>query len=235
MAADLGRADRHPHPPRRRHPGRRTGPPRRRRGTRSLAWVGTQWDLLTAEYGRHRATDTLTRLLAPDVHKRLVNEPGYARLMAAVRSVELAGHDPGAVLAKAVARGSLHDAHSVSDVLRYRIRLLEDGGRTPERVVRDGDWTTFAAPWPGPVGDYARVLAAAATARQTELGERVAAHPPAWALAAATLGPPPADPRQRAEWVRRVGIVAAYRDLHAIPDRRLSVGEGPSREPPRPG
>ena len=33
--------------------------------TRSLAWVGTQWDLLTAEYSRHRATDTLTRLLPP--------------------------------------------------------------------------------------------------------------------------------------------------------------------------
>ena len=198
--------------------------------TRSLAWVGTQWDLLTAEYSRHRATDTLTRLLPADVLKRLVDEPGYGRLMAAVRSMELAGHDPHAVLTEAVARGSLHDAHSVSDVLRYRIRLLDNGGRTPERAVRDGDWTTFAAPWAGPVGDYARVLAAAATARQTELGERAAAHPPAWALAAPTLGPPPADPLQRAEWVRRAGIVAAYRDLHAIPDTQLSIGEAPSRE-----
>ncbi len=35
--------------------------------TRSLAWVGTQWDLLTGEYARHRATDTLTRLLPADV------------------------------------------------------------------------------------------------------------------------------------------------------------------------
>ena len=199
--------------------------------TRSLAWVGTQWDLLTAEYGRHRATDTLTRLLAPRRRASvLVDEPGYGRLMAAVRSMELAGHDPHAVLAEAVARGSLHDAHSVSDVLRYRIRLLDNGGRTPERAVRDGDWTTFAAPWAGPVGDYARVLAAAATARQTELGERAAAHPPAWALAAPTLGPPPADPLQRAEWVRRAGIVAAYRDLHAIPDTQLSIGQAPSRE-----
>ena len=54
--------------------------------TRSLAWVGTQWDLLTAEYGRHRATDTLTRLLPADVAARLVDEPGYGRLMGAVRS-----------------------------------------------------------------------------------------------------------------------------------------------------
>ena len=144
--------------------------------------------------------------------------------------MELAGHDPHAVLTEAVARGSLHDAHSVSDVLRYRIRLLDNGGRTPERAVRDGDWTTLAAPWAGPVGDYARVLAAAATARQTELGERAAADPPAWALAAPTLGPPPTDPLQRAEWVRRAGIVAAYRDLHAIPEAQLSIGEAPSRE-----
>ena len=108
--------------------------------------------------------------------------------------MELAGHDPHAVLGEAVARGSLHDANSVSDVLRYRIRMLDNGGRTPERAVRDGDWTTFAAPWAGPVGEYAQVLAAAATARQTELGDRAAANPPAWALAAPALGPAPTDP-----------------------------------------
>ena len=62
--------------------------------TRSLAWVGTQWDLLTGEYARHRATDTLTRLLPADVAARLVDEPGYGRLMGLVRSMELAGHDP---------------------------------------------------------------------------------------------------------------------------------------------
>lgn len=198
--------------------------------TRSLAWVGTQWDLLTADHLRRRATDTLDRLLPADLVARVVGEPGYPRLISAVRSMELAGHDPHAVLTEAVARGSLHDAASVSDVLRYRVRLHEAGGRTPERTIRDGDWTTFTAPWAGPVGDYAQTLAAAATARQTELGERVAAHPPAWALAVPTLGPPPADPGQHAEWVRRAGIVAAYRDLHAIPDDQPSLGEAPSRE-----
>ena len=198
--------------------------------TRSLAWVGTQWDLLTGEYARHRATDTLTRLLPADVAARLVDERGYGRLMGLVRSMELAGHDPHAVLGEAVARGSLHDANSISDVLRYRIRMLDNGGRVPERAVRDGDWTTFAAPWAGPVGQYAQLLAAAATARQTELGDRAAANPPAWALAATALGPAPTDPLQRAEWVRRAGIVAAYRDLHAIPDTQLSIGEAPNQE-----
>ena len=134
------------------------------------------------------------------------------------------------MLIAAVSGRGLHDAESVSDVLHYRIRMLDNAGRVPERAVRDGDWTTFAAPWAGPVGQYAQVLAAAATARQTELGDRAAADPPAWALAAPALGPVPADPRQRAEWVRRAGIVAAYRDLHAIPEAQLSIGEAPNRE-----
>jgi len=56
------------------------------------------------------------------------------------------------------------------------------------------------------------VLATAATARQTEFGEPAAADPPAWALAVPALGPASLDPRQRVEWVRRAGIVAAYAD-----------------------
>ena len=43
-------------------------------------------------------------------------------------------------------------------------------------------------------------------------------------------GRTPDEPRERAEWVRRAGIVAAYRDLHAIPDGQLSIGAAPSRE-----
>ena len=197
---------------------------------RSLAWVGGQWDLLTAEYSRDRATDTLLALLGADVVQRVVDEPGYRRLLSAVRGMELAGHDPQQVLVEAVRQATLHDAHSVSDVLRYRVRRLEAAGRAPERTVRGGDWTTFTTRWAGPVGDYQQVLAAAATARQTELGARAAATPPAWAVAAPTLGEPPDQPRERAEWVRRAGIVAAYRDLHAIPDRQLSIGAAPSRE-----
>lgn len=199
--------------------------------TRSLAWVGTQWDLLTALRSRDHATDVLVALLGPDAVERAVAEAGYGRLMSAVRRLELAGHDPDRVLHDAVARGSLHDATSLSDVLRYRLRLLENYGRIPERTVRLGDWATLTPPtWNGPVGDYVRVLAAAASDRQTELGERVIADPPPWALAAPALGPVPAAGRERVEWVRRAGTVAAYRDLHAIPDTQPSLGAAPSRE-----
>jgi hypothetical protein len=158
---------------------------------RSLAWVGVPWDLLTTEYTRDRATDTLLELLGADTVDRVTAEAGYPRLIATVRAMELAGHDPAAVLTEAVRQASLHDAASVSDVLRYRIRRLDHTGRIPEREVRDGDWTTYTTPLAGPVGDYAHRLAKVATARQTELGQRAAADPPGWAVAAPTLGPPP--------------------------------------------
>ena len=144
--------------------------------------------------------------------------------------MELAGHDPHAVLGEAVARGSLHDANSVSDVLRYRIRMLDNGGRTPERAVRDGDWTTFAAPWAGPVGQYAQVLAAAATARQTELGDRAAA--------TRRRGRSPRRPSARPRPTRcsapsGYAAPASSRPTATCtpsPRRRLSIGEAPSRE-----
>ena len=54
--------------------------------TRSLAWVGTQWDLLTAENSRHRATDTLDELLPADVARAAARraEPRPAAVVGAV-------------------------------------------------------------------------------------------------------------------------------------------------------
>ena len=197
--------------------------------TRSLAWVGTQWALLTAEHIRHRATDTLAGLVAPDVLRRASRR---ARLRPAH------GRDAGDGAGRARPARGAHRGRRPRQPARPRTPsptccatasgCSSNGGRTPERAVRDGDWTTYTARWAGPVGDYVQVLAAAATARQTELGARAAADPPAWAVAAPGLGVPPVDPAQRAEWVRRAGIVAAYRDLHGVPDGQLSIGEAPS-------
>nr|WP_239028453.1 MobF family relaxase [Pseudonocardia acidicola] len=194
---------------------------------RSLAFVGTQWDLLTAEYGRDRYTDTLAGLLPEGWMDQVIGETGYGRLMRTVREAELAGHDPAAVLEEAVTARGLVGADSVSDVLRWRIRSLT-GDRTPERQVPAGDWAALTVPMGGPVGDYARVLAQVATARQRELGWRAAEELPAWALE--HLGAPPADQQQRVEWERRAGIAAAYRDLAGVADTSISLGAAPSRE-----
>ena len=194
---------------------------------RSLSFVGTQWDLLTTEYGRDRYTDTLASLLPASTMDVLVAEPGYDRLMRTVREAELGGHDPAAVLAEAVGARSLNGADSMSDVIRWRIRTLGDD-RIPEREIPSGDWAALTTPMDGPVGEYASVLAEAATARQAELGERAAAERPAWAVT--HLGEPPAEELERAEWVRRAGVAAAYRELRNVPETSVSLGAAPSRE-----
>ncbi len=194
---------------------------------RSLASVGTQWDLLTSEHGETRYKEVLTGLLGDQQAQALIAEPGFNQLVHAVRASELAGHDPGAVLAEAVTERSLWGVDSVSDVLRWRINRGRDQ-RNPEREVRAGDWASLTETIPGPAGDYARVLADAASARQTELGARAAEQRPDWALA--QLGEPPAEQLQHEEWVRRAGIIAAYRDLAAVPATSLSLGAAPAAE-----
>jgi conjugative relaxase-like TrwC/TraI family protein len=195
--------------------------------SRSLGWVGTQWDLLTIKYGAHRYTDTVHRLLTPEMAKSLVAEPGYDRLMRAVRAAELAGHNPDQVLTAAVAARSLFGADSMSDVLRWRVSI-QSSSRVPERDTQTGGWAALSEPIAGPVGEYVAALAAAADARQAELGARVAADPPQWALD--RLGQLPSDQREQTEWVRRAGVIAAYRELRNIGEDSLSLGAAPPRE-----
>ena len=151
--------------------------------------------------------------------------------MAAVRSMELAGHDPQ--------RGARRGRRPRQPARR----------RTPSPTccaTASGCSTTAAAPpnarcatGTGPPSPHPGPARSATTPRcsprprprgRPNSANAPPRDPPAWALAAPTLGPPPADPRQRAEWVRRAGIVAAYRDLHAIPDTQVSIGQAPSRE-----
>jgi hypothetical protein len=184
---------------------------RRRAGEeagRSLAEVGTQWDLLTAEYGRDRYTDALAAVLPAEVAvDAVIAEPGYSRLLRAVREAELGGHDAAALVGEAVEQRGLRDADSVSDVLRWRIHQ-QLPNRIAERDVGSGDWSALTPPMRGPVGEYVQVLAASA----------------------AHLGVPPDDQLQRAEWVRRAGVAAAYRELRSVPDGSISLGPAPSRE-----
>lgn len=195
---------------------------------RSLAWVGAQWDLLTTEFGRDRYTDQLATLLGHEQMDELVAEPRYDQLMAAVRSAELDGHDPSAVLREAVRARGLGGAESVADVLRYRVNMAA-ASRTPERRVSAGDWSSYIDDLGGPVGEFEAALSRAATERQAELGQRVADEIPEWAREAPALGTPPTDGPERAEWIRRAGIVAAYRDMHSVPDEQLSLGAAPDK------
>jgi conjugative relaxase-like TrwC/TraI family protein len=194
---------------------------------RELGWIGSQWDDITRETTQHRHTAILASHLEPELVTGLVAEPGYRRLLRATRAAELAGHNPTNLLAEVAEGRSLVGAQSMSDVLRWRVPVAA-GWRVPERTVNVGDWSTLTEPTPGPVGDYIRVLAAAASARQTELGHTTAHERPAWALR--RLGEPPAAGAERDEWVRVAGVVAAYRELRAIPAEVESIGSAPPGE-----
>lgn len=196
---------------------------------RSLAWVGTQWDLISREWAEYRYTDTLAGLLsdAGELIEGAQAEDGWGRLMRSLREAELAGHNVDQVLTEAVQARDLTDADSVTDVLRYRVRKLTTT-RLPEQRVDGRDWTTFGPPLDGPVGQALHEMAVLATDRQHELGEEVAEQLPQWAVD--HLGTPPVEPEQREEWVRRAGVAAAYRELAAVEADQVSLGAAPSRE-----
>jgi conjugative relaxase-like TrwC/TraI family protein len=194
----------------------------------SLAMVATQWDAVAGDFARDRYAARLRACLGGDQVDHVTAEPGYRRLLTALRETEMAGHDISAVLDAAITDRSLGDAKSVSDVLRWRVHG-EAARRSPEQNVDPRDWTTFAPPLDGPVGQFAQELAVLATDRQDELGRRTAELAPSWATT--HLGEvPDGDSADRAEWERRAGVAATYREMHAIPDEQSSLGPAPSRE-----
>ncbi|MFK8905925.1 mobilization protein [Streptomyces sp. YS-3] len=83
----------------------------------------------------------------PHLAEQILTEPGWHALAATLADAEAAGHEPGALLAEAVARGELDTAESASDVLVWRLRRLaalpadasampDPGTATPQRTGR---------------------------------------------------------------------------------------------------
>ncbi|MCD2191012.1 MobF family relaxase [Actinomycetospora soli] len=157
---------------------------------------------------------------------------GTGRLLAALDAAELAGHDPAALLDRAVESRGFDDVDSVPDALRHRIRGLVQA-YDPDRAVDSADWTTRVVEREGePVSEYRRQVAALLSERQRDLGDRVAAEAPAWAV---TVGERPdleADIAEVAAWRDRAGAAALYREHAGIGPDRLSLGAPPSRERP---
>lgn len=156
----------------------------------SLAWIGTQWDEVSKDSARARYTAQLGQVLDEDAVEALTAEAGWPRLVRAVREAELAGHNSEALLTAAIEGRSLADAEQMSDVLRYRVRVLA-GDRTPEQQVEVGQWTALAPPVDGPVGQFSHELAVLAEDRQAALGQQLLDAPPGWAVE--QLGPVPTE------------------------------------------
>lgn len=194
----------------------------------SLAWIGAIWDLEARERAKYRYDQTIKAVLSREEAKKLWLDPNYRQFISAVRAAELAGHDADDVIQKAVATRELETAKSVADVLCYRLHQVVLPGRTPEQFVDPRNWTTFAPPVDAAVGQWLQEMAVLASDRQAELGEDAAEQLPDWAIE--HLGLPPVEPDQRAEWVHRAGIAAAYRELVGVREEQVSLGEAPPED-----
>ena len=171
-----------------------------------LALLHAIWAAETTPARHRRYQDLLMATLPPGYR----TEPGHqARwLWRTLHAAELAGLDPGRVLAEAVGERDLADARDVPAVIDARLRYRLG---TPVPLP--------AAPWSAQVPQiadpgrraYIGQIAALMDARKYRIGEYAAEHTPPWAVTA--LGPVPAYPLDRLDWQRRAASIGAWREL----------------------
>jgi hypothetical protein len=171
-----------------------------------LALLHAIWAAETTPARHRRYQDLLMATLPPGYR----TEPGHqARwLWRTLHAAELAGLDPGRVLAEAVGERDLARARDVPAVIDARLRYRLG---TPVPLP--------AAPWSAQVPQiadpgrraYIGQIAALMDARKDRIGEYAAEYTPPWAVTA--LGPVPAHPLDRLDWQRRAASIGAWREL----------------------
>ena len=190
-----------------------------------LALLHAIWTAETAPAREQRYRDLLLGALPPEYRR----EPGHqARwLWRTLRGAELAGLDPGQVLAEAIGERDLAGARDVAAVVDARIRYRL-GGLVPRPA---GPWSAQVPGIadPGRRG-YAAQIAALMDARKDRIGEHAAEHALPWAVAA--LGPVPAQPPDRLDWQRRAASIGAWRELSGYHDPDDPIGPEPAAAAP---
>jgi conjugative relaxase-like TrwC/TraI family protein len=155
--------------------------------------------------------------LTPDQAWRYEREYSRKAFHARMREAQLAGHDLGELIDRVTA-DSLDGARSVSSVLHSRLAGLGlDVQHNPTWAQR----TRAGAP------QIARELAEGLDARTSELGQRHAAQTQPWLAKRLGVLAPDASPALRAEYERRAGIAAAYREAAGITDPEQAIATEP--------
>ena len=162
----------------------------------------------------------------PERHRMaLAADEARTTLGQLLRTAELAGHDPSQVLRDAVTASSLDKSTSVAQVLHFRIRSAV-GGKLDPQVASYADLLPREVPEHSRAGLEA--LAQAADTRRMDLGAQLTENPTQWAREA--LGPVPDaadDPAGRADWERKAGWAASYRELVDHTDDADALGAAP--------
>ena len=185
------------------------------------------WADVTRAHATRRYENTVHSLLAAGEWQRYEQDPERGTLTRLLRAADLAGHDVEDVLRRAIEGRDFGGAHSIAAVLHGRVRRIV-GTPEPRASASYADRTPVIA---DPEADrFARELAAAMDDRVSLLANRVAVDRPVWALR--YLGEVPADPIERADWLRRAGAVAAYREERGYAHETEAIGPAPERGSP---
>ena len=190
-----------------------------------LAILNAIWTSQTTPAREQRYRDLLLAHLPPE-H---CPEPGHrARwLWRTLRAAELAGLDPGEVLAAAIGERDLAGARDLAAVIDARLRY-RTGALVPAPA---GPWSAQVPAIADPERRaYLTEIAALMDARKDRIGEHAAEHAPPWAVAA--LGPVPQDPLDRLDWQRRAASIGAWRELSGHRDPADPIGPEPAAAAP---
>ena len=175
---------------------------------------------------REQAYRALLMSALPPGYRR---EPGHPAkwLWRTLRAAELAGLDPAAVLAEAIAERDLAGSRDIAAVLDARIR---NRAGTPVPLP-SRPWSAQVPALADPERRaYITDIAALMDARKDRIGEHTASHPPPWATAA--LGPVPARPPGRLEWQKRAAAIGAWRELSGYDHPADPIGPEPAAAAP---
>jgi hypothetical protein len=144
-----------------------------------------------------------------------------------LRAAELAGLNPGEVLARAIAERDFIGVRDPAAAIDSRIRS------------RHRDLVPLpAAPWSAQVPQtddpgrkrFFTQLATVMDERRRRIGEHAAASSLPWAVAA--LGPVPEDPDRRRAWQQKAAALGAYRELTGHDDPDDPLGPEPTPNSP---
>ena len=193
----------------------------------SLATLAPMWADVTRTHAIRRYEDTIQSLLAAGEWRRYEQDLERGTLTRLLRAADLAGYDVDDVLRRVTEGRDFVGADSIAAVLHGRVRRAVG---TPESRAGTGYMERIPAIDDPEADRFARDLAEAMDERVSLLGNRVALDRPAWALR--YLGEVPPDPIERASWIRRAGVVAAYREERGYAHETDAIGPAPERGSP---
>ena len=154
---------------------------------------------------------------------RYDHEHARQALRQRLRAAQLAGHDTSALIDQITA-APMDRARSISSVLHHRLQRLA----LPD-LRHDASW---AQRTPATAPPLAHELAAALDDRARALGERLAASPEPWLARQLGVLAPTASSALRADYTRRAGLAAAYREAAGITNTDQAASLEPHRGSP---